>query len=373
MRIIYLITKSGLGGAQTHIFQLCRYVRGKEVESAVMAHPGGWLEHEIKRLGLPFYPNTFLSNSPNPIAVVKASRIFRDAVKGFKPDLISCHSSVAGIIGRFSIKDKIPTIFTAHGWGFTDGTPFLRRLMLIPVERMAAKYCEKIICVSENDRQLALAHKIARPDQLMTIYNGVEVDNNPFTQKNFGRLPLKAVFVGRLAKPKDPLALLRAVKSLPEDLKSKIEIKIIGEGPKKKILEEYIRANELKNISLLGELPRSDVLRVIESSHIFVLISKWEGLPLSILEAMSGGLAVIASDVGGVGELIGGGAGILIKRGDEQALREALENLITHPAEAEKLARTAFARVKKDFTLERMLKGTVEVYEVVLKEASISE
>jgi len=175
MRVLYITTKSEAGGAQTHIYQLSKYFIEKGNRVAIMSYPGGWLEQEAKKLGVRFYSNKYFSNIPNPFTIFKAIKEIKKAVKDFNPDLVCCHSTAAGFLGRLTIKNKIPTIFTAHGWAFTKGTPFLRKTIAILIEKLAGKFCSKIICVSDFDKSLVLKYKITSIDKIEVVHNGVNI------------------------------------------------------------------------------------------------------------------------------------------------------------------------------------------------------
>jgi len=244
MKILYLVTKSEAGGAQTHIYQLSKYFIEKGNKVAIMSYPGGWLEEEAKKLGVKFYPNKYFSNIPDPIRILRAMKKIRQMVNDFKPDLIGCHSTAAGFLGRMTIRNKIPTTFTAHGWAFTEGAPFLRKCLAILIEKIAGRFCSKIICVSDFDRNLALKYKIVSKEKVITIHNGVEISINQPNQRKSAFI--KIVFVGRLAQPKDPLLLLESFNSLSFELKDRTQISIIGEGPKRKELEKFIKENRLE-------------------------------------------------------------------------------------------------------------------------------
>ena len=373
MRIFYLVTKSEIGGAQTHIWQLSRFMKKKGNEVGVMAFPGGWLQEKIEKLGAKFYPNYFLSNSINLIQDFKAIREIKKAVEDFKPDLISCHSTKAGFLGRLAIKNKIPTIFTAHGWAFTEGTPFLRKCLTILLEKIAGKFCSKIICVSDFDKDLALRYKITSLEKIVVIHNGVEILQNSenvrtrIYEETKEKGIIKIVFIGRLAEPKDPLLLLRAFNDLSTELKDKTRLSFIGEGSKRKSLEKFIRENELEEkVKILGEIPRDKLFEVLKKFDIFVLISNWEGFPRSILEAMSCGLPVIVSDVGGIKEAVDENCGILVKRGDKEGIKNALERLIKNPSLIKKMGEKAKEKVKKEFSLDKMLRETEGVYKEII-------
>ncbi len=362
MKIFYLITKSETGGAQTHIYQLSKYFSEKKDEVAVMSSPGGWLEKEVKKLKIKFYPNEYLSNTLNPIKNFLAIKKIKEAISDFKPDLVSCHSTKAGFLGRLAIRNKIPTIFTAHGWGFTSGAPFWRKLLIL-CEKLVSQFCQRIICVSEFDKQLALKYKISQPEKAIVIHNGVEI-NEIQNLNQFKIPPIKIIFLGRLAKPKDPLLLLKAFSEISPHLKRDVEVFIIGDGPQKKEIEKFLKQQKecfLEKVKLLGELPREEIFELLKRSQIFVLTSHWEGFPRSILEAMTYGLAIIASDVGGVKEIIED-CGILIKRNDKKGLKESLFKLLKSPQLIQEMGEKARQKVKENFSLEKMLKKTEEIY-----------
>jgi len=360
MKIFYLITKSESGGAQTHVFQLSKYFIEKGNNVAVMSYPGGWLEEQIKELKGRFYSNKYLSNNLNLLVIIRSVKEIQQAIQDFQPDLICCHSTIAGLLGRMAVRNKIPTIFTAHGWVFTDGASFLRRKIGVFIEKVAGKFCSKIICVSNFDKQLALKYKIAPEEKITTIYNGVKI-NFQETESRENRI----VFVGRLALPKNPLLLIKAFNDLPFDLKDRNTISIIGDGPQKKEIREFIKNNKLEDkVKLLGRLSRKDVFDILKKSNIFVLVSSREGFPYSIIEAMNFGLAVIASDVGGIKEAIKD-CGILLRENNQGELKIVLEKLLKNPNLVGKMGAKAKKEIVRSFSLEKMLRKTEEVYKKV--------
>jgi len=369
MKILYLVTKSEAGGAQTHIYQLSKYFIEKGNEVGIMSYPEGWLEDESRKLGVKFYPNRYLSNWPDPIRIFKAIKEIRKVVKDFNPDLITCHSTAVGFFGRITIRNKIPTIFTAHGWAFTKGTSFLRKYLAILIEKIAGKFCSKIICVSDFDRNLALKYRIISPNKTTLIHNGVENQYIELESPDKAQpREIRIVFVGRLAQPKDPLLLLKSFNSLHSELKDKAQISIIGQGPKRKELEKFIKENRLEGkVKLLGSISREKVFEVLRKSDIFVLISNWEGFPYTIIEAMSCGLAIIASEVGGIKEALSDDYGILVKRGDKKGIKNALVKLLKNPFLIKEMGDRAKEKVKKEFSLDKMLKKTEKVYKSIIR------
>lgn len=367
MKILYLITKSEVGGAQTHVAQLCEYMAARGHKIAVMSCPGGWLEQSAKNFGCIFEPNKYFSNSFNPLSALKAIVKIKEFINDFKSDIIHCHSSGAAAFGRLAIRGRVPTIYTAHGWGFNVGVPWPQKIIAILVEKFLASYANKIICVSKFVKNLAIRYHIATDSKFTIIYNGVE-DLKLFTDSSE---KIRIVFIGRLSEPKQPLMLLEAFEKLSDNTKNKCEIIIIGDGPKRVTLVDFIEKHHLSGVNFFGGLTREETLKILATSDIFVMISKWEGLPITILEAMSAGLPIIASDVGGINEAITDDCGMLVRVGDIAGLLSALENLINNKTLRRQLGEIAAIRAREKFSLDKMCHETEKVYEEVLNKHTI--
>ena len=362
MNVLFVITKSELGGAQTHVYQLSKYLRGKGHEVHITAFPGGWLHVQADKAGIPFHSNTALSNSLNPLKGLSAARGVAALVRRIRPDVIHCHSSAAGFWTRIAIRNSVPTLYTAHGWGFTPGTPLLRGTVMLVVERIAARFTKAFICVSEFDRKLAIERGINSAESITTIHNGIEVQKGEGSKSNRG--PLKAVFVGRLSGQKEPELLIRALSELPRHIRDLYELQVIGEGPMLSDIRALVPEG-ITNIRIHGAIAREEVLRTLSESHLFILTSRYEGFPISILEAMSMGLAVIASDVGGIREAVTPECGILIGRGDKEALKRALTRLAEDRAAIERYGAAARERARTEFSVTAMCEKTLAVYDSI--------
>jgi glycosyltransferase involved in cell wall biosynthesis len=330
----------------------------------ITAFPGGWLHDRAQQHDIPFHSNTALSNSFDPRKGLRAGRDTAKLAAEIRPDIIHCHSSAAGFWTRLAVRGSTPTVFTAHGWGFTPGAPRLRRIALLVAERLVSRLTARYICVSEQDGRLATRYGIAAPDKIAIIHNGVEPHGNDSRRSSLDA-KIRAVFVGRLAKPKEPELLLAALSELPAPLRDAYELQIVGDGPLLPRLREFVLRNPAK-VRLAGALEREEVLKTLSESHVFVLTSRYEGFPISILEAMSMGLAVIASDVGGVREAVTPECGILIGRGDKEALKRALTRLGEDRAAIERYGAAARERARKEFSVIAMCEKTLAVYESVL-------
>lgn len=356
MKILYSITKSEIGGAQVQVLQLAHHMKSIGHEVAVISSPFGWLEKELEKQGIKFYANKYFSNSYNPFRLIKAFRRVNSVVSNFKPDLVHVHSSFAGIITRLVVRGKIPTIFTAHSWAFTKGAKQSRKIIAPIAERFVSRYTNKIITVSEYDRQLAIQYNIINSEKIITIYNGVSDIKGQHTREN------TLLSIGRLAYPKDFLLLIKSFikANIPE-----AKLLIVGDGPDRDKIDNFINKNNLSSkVILLGELSQEMIYDQLLKSRAFILVSKHEGLPLSILEAMSSGLPIVASSVGGIVEQINKESGILVKNNIND-ISNAIKLIIDQDI-SKKLGKSAREQYEEKFTLVKFLNNTEAVYREVL-------
>lgn len=362
--ILYIITRGILGGAQKHILHLSQYLK-KDFAVHVIIGQKGHLWDSLQNKGVHVYYFPSLVKDISPLNDAKTLLQIISLIKRIRPNLISTHSSKAGILGRLAARIcGVPVIFTAHGWAFTDGVSEKSRNRYIKIERLAARWADRIICVSEYDRQLALNHRVASKQKLLTIYNGMPLykEHNRIHQ-TMGK-PVNVIMVARFSEPKDQAFLLRAISSLCTEIP--FIVSFVGEGELKPIMQELSLELGIEDkVMFLGE--RKDVANLLTESDVFVLTSKWEGFPRSILEAMRAGLPVIASDVGGCKEaVIEGETGFLIHREDEAALKQRLKELIDDPYLRNKMGQAGAQRFLDNFTFDIMFKKTFEVYQQVM-------
>ncbi len=366
MRIAFVITRSDdLGGAQIHVRDLCTALRALGHEAVVLAGANGVLAEELRERGVPFQTVRHLTRPVRPLRDLRAIWELRRALRGIRPDIISAHSSKAGILGRIAGRWLgIPTLLTAHGWAFAEGQPRLRRWIYGTMERVATPLSARIITVCESDRELAIRSRVAGHDRLVTIPNAVtDVDERLRAQP--AESPPLLLMIARFDQQKDHQTLFRALSGLL-DLDWRLDL--IGNGPLRRSVEALSGSMGMAaRVSFLGL--RRDVPQRLARSQAFVLISNWEGFPRSILEAMRGGLPVVASDVGGVREsVVDGETGFVIGRGDADCLRDRLRTLISNGDLRARMGVAGRARYAGLFTFRRLVERTVALYESVLSE-----
>jgi glycosyltransferase involved in cell wall biosynthesis len=358
MRVLYLVTKSDLGGAQVHILDLLHGFRNV-LDPVVAAGEEGYFTEAVRKLGVSCHIVRNLVHEMNPVrdckALVETARLIRSS----GVELVHTHTSKAGVIGRLAARAAgVPSIFTAHTWCFAEGTSWKWRLAGIPAERVAGWFSSAIINVSDANRELAQHHGISDAKRMLTIWNGIP-DTIHRARPGHGGVP-RVVMVARCVQQKDHALLLAAFAAIERPAK----LVFVGGGdlhPALKAQASQLAISE--RVEFLGE--RLDIAEILAGAHIFALATKWEGFPLSILEAMRAGLPVIASDVGGVSEAVADGkTGFLIPRGDAERFRERLDLLLSDPSLRRRMGVNARSSYENQFTLEHMLRKTLAVYQM---------
>lgn len=357
MKILYVITGLGLGGAEKVVCDLADQMvnKGHIVKIAyltgdVIVKPS--LNNiEIVYLGL----NDFKS-------LLKASIKYQKLINTFHPDVVHAHMVHANIFTRLNrLTRRIPKLIcTAHN--SNEGGK---------IRMLAYKYTTSLSDINTNvskEASRALIDKGAfTEDNLITVYNGIDLDkfnvdktNNDVISmdKNF----VSCISIGRFNEQKDYPNLLEAIALLDKKLKIPVKFQIAGDGTLRSEIESLIDKLSLDDyVVLLGN--RKDIPELLNHSKFFILSSKHEGLPTVVIEAMACRCFVIATDCGGTSEIMGD-TGILIPPQDSQALAAAIQKALL--LSDEEIARNnikARKRIEELFSLEKSVEKWLEIYE----------
>jgi glycosyltransferase involved in cell wall biosynthesis len=280
-----------------------------------------------------------------------------------RPQIVHANSSKAGLLAlaAASLAGVPVRVFTAHGWAFRWHSGPAAKLYLA-CERLTGRLATRVICVSETELRIGLAAGTCTARKSAVIRNAVDVHG--FTQAEHANAVPRLVSVTRLAAPKDAATLLRALARLNG---AAYQARIVGDGHERQLVEAQLHSLHLReSVELLGE--RGDVPALLADSDVFVLSSRSEGLPVAVIEAMASGLPVVASNVGGVGELVNAETGILVRAGDEQALSAALATVLDDRALRARMGAAARARAEAYFDLPEFLEAHRTLYERELTE-----
>ncbi len=365
MNILYIITQADGGGAQKYVLSLAKHFKG----SIAAGNEATKLFKDAGEFSLSTFNLSHLKRNINPYHDLLAIWEIRDLVKKLQPDIVHLNSSKAGVLGSFAcIGLKTKVVYTAHGFVFNEPLPFWLKSFYLALEKVASTYRSFIIAVSEADRKSALEKNLIAPEKISVVHNGITqivFQTKEDAKKDLALSNDKFIIgtVGNLYLTKGTDILIKAVTLLDKQILSKIQFIIIGEGVlKSKLQTQIYNLNLSENIKLLGNI--ENIGQKLNAFDLFVLPSRKEGFPFTLLEAMQAGLPIIATDVGGNKEAISD-AGILVPTEDANALADAMQNLISNEALRKNLSQKALERSKL-FTEEKMFLETKKVYEKVL-------
>jgi glycosyltransferase involved in cell wall biosynthesis len=227
---------------------------------------------------------------------------------------------------------------------------------------------DRIITVSIGVSQAIRSHTSIPRERILMSPNGVEpkefaLEKDRHPLRRMLELPQErpvAVTVGRLTRAKGYPYLQEALALIPAHQRPLTLI--VGDGPERHELESRTRAMGLtQDIRFLGN--RRDVPAVLAAADLFILASLWEGLPLVLLEAMAAGLPAVVTAVGGNPEVVEDGtSGVLVPAGDQQALAEAISDLLDDPPRRQQMGQAARERCERYFSLQRFIEAHEQLY-----------
>jgi len=314
-----------IGGVSSHTYLLSKELkkRGDEVYVLTYPHP------DVKDLDgvkveTAFAPN--IKGLRGLFFIISSTFKLISMVRHYNIDLIHAHFILPpGLIGILvgKILGK-KTVVTAHGSDLLiqGKNPILRSLIKFVLGKS-----DYVLVVNQSLKSNVLKLGI-KPEKIYVTPNAVDVEKfNPHGKKLPSDIEItpdkpSVLFVGNLVYQKGLEYLLEAKKLIDWDL----ELIIVGDGPLRHELEKKVKNDQIKDVVFVGA--RRDVDQIMPSSDLFVLPSISEGFPITILEAMASGLPVVATDVGGIGEIMDKNVGIIVKPSDPEGLAGAMDKIL---------------------------------------------
>jgi glycosyltransferase involved in cell wall biosynthesis len=355
-RLLLLITLSELGGAQTAVSLLLPGLVDR-FEVTLAAHGRGPLRDAAEGASVPYVELKHVRRAINPwedaLGLLELVRLCRR----LRPDIVHVHSSKVGVLGRLAAwLARVPVrVYTVHGWSFAAYDGLAGRVYLL-LERLMRPLTTTVVCVSEATRRQGLAARACDDARTVVIHNAVEVGS--FGARAERTATPRIVAIGRLAFPKDFVTLLAALARVDSDHR----VSLVGDGPGAAEVAAAVEARGLSDrVELLGA--QRNVTELLARSDVFVLSSRSEGFPVSILEAMAAGLPVVATDVGGIAEaVVDGETGILVPAADPRALAGAIERLLADVELRRHLGAAGRARALRLFDTPRFRAAQLDLY-----------
>src|SRR5262245_16586190 len=353
-RIVHLITRLDLGGAQQNTLYCARHHDRDRFEVSLWAGAGGRLDDEARAIDdadvrlLPWLSHP-IAPAQDAAAVLRLAAMLADV------DLLHTHSSKAGILGRAAARlARVPAVVhTVHGWSFnaTQGAP--TRAAYVALERLAAEGTDRLVCVSEADRAAGLALGIGDASRYRILRSGIDASlygrdgrarERVRRELAAGPETILVGSVGNLKPQKAPLDFVEAARRAhAED--PRLRVVYAGDGELRAEVERAITRGGLGGVvRLLGW--RDDVPAVLAACDVFLLTSRFEGLPRAALQAIAADVPVVATDTGGIAEVVSSGeSGWLVPVGDIAAAAGAVARLAADPALRRRLATEARRRL----------------------------
>jgi len=366
IKILYIVTKADLGGVSKYLLEITKGLPQNTKPYYIMSSEG-YLSEELEKLGITKEQIFFVPMTNSIIDVKTHITSLKQTLKIInliKPDIIHCNSTTGGIVGRISgFLSKTPVVFTVHGWAFTNGIRLWKRVFYKILESFLAFFTEKIICVSEFDRQIGIKTMPFFRNKMVTIHNGISDIPDKYKKTDFSKDELKIVMISRFCPQKDPYTLIFAVHELNKE-KYNIKLDLFGYGEDLNKVLKCIQNQRDNNIQYKGEI--KDVVPVIKNYDLYALISNWEGLPIGIIEAMNVGLPILVSDVGGNKECVNNN-GYLVKRQDIMDCRKKIKTLWDNKENLSTIGQNSRKLYEEEFSARKMIKETMQIYEEICK------
>jgi len=370
LKILYIITKLELGGAQKQLLALIGSLNKDKFQPFLLTGVGGLLDEDAGAIkGLVIKRSARLKRQISLLDDWLALWEIRSFIKKNNIDIVHTHSSKAGIVGRFAAKLAGAGIIvhTVHGWSFNDyQLPFVR-WTYICLERIAASFSSALIVVSEHDRQKGLKLHIGSPGKYSLIRYGIDRSGFPSVSRPLRSLSdpacdeLTVCTVSCFKPQKSPADFIQLAAGITKKYNN-VKFVVVGDGVLRGELEGLIEQFSLQGKVLLCGWQR-DISRLLASADIFVLTSLWEGLPIAVLEALSCGLPVVATDTGGISEVIEEGRnGFLCRCRDVRQMTGKLQALLEDKALRTKMATVAAKSLGTEFNSATMFDNTQKLY-----------
>ena len=379
-RILFIITQSEWGGAQSYVATTAKEALRRGFDIRIAAGGRDKLANTAQESGIRYQELEELKRSISPIQDIKAIKELCRLLKEYRPDILYLHSSKAGIIGSIAGRlCRIPHIvYRIGGWSFLDPVSPIQKQIRIWSERLTAKGKDDIIVLHPNDEQLAKQHHIKPKHAIHCIPNGINIEKTiasakPSKEARDALISIWSDATKHLSSdPSAPILMTIANFYPTKNLRSYIEaigivaktypnirVIIAGEGEERHLLEsERAKKNLNQIIALPGQIPSASSYLI--GADLFILPSAKEGMPWALLEAMTIGTPSIATDVGANAWMLGEN-GTIIPPNDPQKLAEAIIDNLDHPDIAKDKALAAQKDVHMRFTEARMMDDTFRI------------
>lgn len=369
IRILHVVQAAG--GVDRYIRILLKYLDKEEFEN-IMVCSQDFHKGDYERLADGF--EQIEMNRAIGMSDLKSIREVRRRIKKYNPDIIYAHSSKAGAIARMAdIGLKNRCVYNPHGWAFNMRCSAKKKAMFTAIEKVAAPFCDKIICISDAEKQSALDKKICKEDKLQVIFNGVDIEayenevHGAVKRKDLN-IPKDAFvvgMVGRISQQKAPDVFIKMAKQVKDEVPNTHFI-IVGNGNQEDEIRKYAKDNGFSDsLHITGWV--DDPMSYVEFFDVACLLSRWESFGLALPEYMMASKPIVASRVDAIPNIIRDGEnGLLVEVDDYVGASKAVLRIYQESGLKDKLAAQGLEDAHSRFNARRVSEEHGKLFERII-------
>ena len=364
-KIVHINLTHGGGGVDVYTRAIINATNDMYENAIICApeYPVRWLQDGVAH---------YILDVPREISVkqdILAAKQIRRILKKEKPGIVYCHSSMAGAVGRIAAWGLgCKVIYNPHSWAFNMDVSAKKKAVYVWIERLLALCTDRIVAISQSEKSAALQYKVCKENKICLIYNGVDI--NACTQGiktrgelGYGEDAFIVACCGRLSEQKDPV-LFADVAGVIAAKCPGVKFIWVGDG---ELREEFVAALKrngvFEKIWLPGTVDKP--WPIMGVADVAVLLSKWEGFSLALIEYFAMGKPVVATDVGAAAEIVADGVnGTLITERSPEKIAEAILSY-SHKENAKELYDICMKTAQK-FSIAKTVEATKQLYSALL-------
>lgn len=370
IKILYILEATS-GGTQKHVLDIAKKINKSEYQIDIVASTYRNKHFIEESNGI--FNNIYNLPITRSASFSDLSNIWkiRNIIKQNKYDIVHCHSTKAGFVGRIAafLSQHKNIIYSPHGFMFCDTRIKFKRQLYLKLEKFLGYLTKKIVAVSGSERNLAIDNNIVPDKKIITINNSIDpLDDSGISYahritKKFHDQNSEIILgsVTRLQYAKDPVTMIKSFKIVNERIPN-TKLIMVGDGP---LESECIKLINQLNLQAKVQLAgfQKDSKSFYKMFDIFILSSHYEGMPYALLEAMSMGIPAVGTKVSGIKDLIvEGETGYLASEGNYQELADAVIKLIENPDKLSFFSSNAKKLADNNYNLDNGIKNYQEFY-----------
>lgn len=371
-KIRILHVAQAAGGVDRYIRMLLKYLDKEKFENILVCSQD-FNEEDYKGL-VDYFEQVEMTRAigSNDLKAIKSVRTL---IKKYNPDIVYAHSSKAGAIARVAdIGFKNHCVYNPHGWAFNMRCSAKKRAVYTAIEKIAAPFCDKIICISDAEKQSAIDKKICKENKLQVIFNGVDIEGyengqHGVIKKRDLNIPEEAFvvgMVGRMSPQKASDIFIKMAKQVKDKVPNAHFI-IVGNGEQETEIREYAEDNDFSESLHITEWV-DNPMSYVEIFDVACLLSRWEGFGLALPEYMMAGKPIVASRVDAIPNVIRNGEnGLLVEADDANGASEAVLQIYQEDDLRDRLVTQGLEDVHNRFNARRVSAEHEKLFERIME------